>query len=69
MRMQDGALRDRKSKDHLWAHCPVCNMRVDKWTAKFKSEYEDKPYIFCSARCQERFQEEPESYKYLSIEI
>jgi len=60
--LEDGALRDRKTKDHSWVHCPVCKMRVDKWTANFKSNYEDKPYIFCSARCQERFEEKPEDF-------
>lgn len=62
--LEDGALRDRKTKDHLWIHCPVCNMRVDKWTAKFKIDYKSKSYIFCSSRCLERFEEKPEDFIY-----
>jgi len=62
--LEDGALRDRKTNDHSWVHCPVCNMRVDEWTAKFSHNYEGDRYVFCSTRCRQRFQEKP--YQYLT---
>jgi P-type Cu+ transporter len=38
---------------------PVCGMRVDRRTAKHRFEYRGQEYLFCSARCRERFQAEP----------
>jgi putative ABC transport system ATP-binding protein len=57
--LEDGALRDRRSEKHAWVHCPVCNMRVDEWTATLHMDYEGHRFVFCSLRCQERFQENP----------
>jgi Cu+-exporting ATPase len=45
---------------------PVCGMTVDPHTAKHRAEYRGRTYYFCSARCRERFEAEPE--KYLSPE-
>lgn len=60
--LEDGALRDRKSERHSWIKDPVCGMRVDEWTATVFTEFEEKKYVFCSLRCLERFNAEPERY-------
>jgi P-type Cu+ transporter len=41
---------------------PVCGMDVDPHTAKHRAEYNGRPYYFCSARCKERFEADPEKY-------
>ena len=38
---------------------PVCGMKVDPATAKFKTQHEDKPYFFCCAGCLARFEANP----------
>jgi len=60
--LDDGELHDRKDEDHAWVRDPVCGMRVDEWTAGIFSEYRSTRYAFCTNRCKERFDEEPESY-------
>jgi putative ABC transport system ATP-binding protein len=60
--LEDGALRDRRAEKHQWAHCPVCKMRVDEWTATLQIEHKGHRYVFCSARCSERFRENPTVY-------
>ena len=41
---------------------PVCGMDVDEQRAARKSEYEGRFYYFCSADCQQRFDEDPAHY-------
>jgi P-type Cu+ transporter len=41
---------------------PVCGMRVDPATSKRFFEYKGTTYYFCSARCLERFSNDPESF-------
>ncbi|MEX0852523.1 MAG: heavy metal translocating P-type ATPase [Bauldia sp.] len=41
---------------------PVCGMSVDPHTAKHRTEYRGRTYYFCSARCRERFEAEPDKY-------
>jgi Cu+-exporting ATPase len=41
---------------------PVCGMYVDPAKARGSSEYQGKTYYFCSPRCVERFNAEPEKY-------
>src|SRR5438105_546953 len=41
---------------------PVCGMNVDPHTAKNWAEYRGRTYYFCSARCRERFEADPEKY-------
>ncbi|MDH5445441.1 MAG: ATP-binding cassette domain-containing protein [Gammaproteobacteria bacterium] len=60
--LEDGILRDRKEDKHNWVHCPVCNMRVDEWTAELRYNYHRHEYVFCSERCRERFKAEPGKY-------
>ncbi|HIH70400.1 MAG TPA: YHS domain-containing protein [Methermicoccus shengliensis] len=41
---------------------PVCNMKVDEGTAKYKSTYKGKVYYFCAPGCKKSFDENPEKY-------
>jgi Cu+-exporting ATPase len=41
---------------------PVCGMRLDPATAKHRFAYSGQDYFFCSARCRERFEAEPEKF-------
>ncbi len=41
---------------------PVCGMKVKRETARHRFEYRGREYLFCSARCRERFQAAPESF-------
>jgi P-type Cu+ transporter len=41
---------------------PVCGMMVDPQKAAGKVEHSGKIYFFCSPRCKERFEKEPEKF-------
>jgi len=41
---------------------PVCGMQVDPATAKHRAEHDGKTYLFCSARCHDRFVADPVQY-------
>jgi Cu+-exporting ATPase len=41
---------------------PVCGMTVDPATAKHRRDHDGEDYVFCSARCAEKFEAAPESY-------
>ncbi len=41
---------------------PVCGMTVDPHNAKYRSNYEGRPYYFCSAGCKVKFEREPRRY-------
>jgi P-type Cu+ transporter len=41
---------------------PVCGMMVDPQKSAGKVEHGGKPYYFCSPRCAERFESEPERF-------
>jgi P-type Cu+ transporter len=41
---------------------PVCGMRVDPVTAKHRCTHQGQDYFFCSGRCRERFEAEPEKF-------
>jgi putative ABC transport system ATP-binding protein len=60
--LEDGALRDRKAEQHSWVRDPVCGMRVDEWTAEVTTTYNGHRHVFCTQRCLERFEAEPERY-------
>jgi putative ABC transport system ATP-binding protein len=62
MWLDDGVLHDRKEEEHAWVRDPVCGMRVDEWSAQIFSEYKNRRYVFCSKRCKERFDKEPDKY-------
>ena len=41
---------------------PVCGMKVKREPARHRFEYRGQEYLFCSARCRERFQADPENF-------
>ena len=41
---------------------PVCGMRVDPATARYRAEHAGQEYFFCGARCLERFTAEPQRF-------
>ena len=41
---------------------PVCGMSVNRDTAKHRFAYKGQDYFFCSARCRERFEAEPQKF-------
>ncbi|CRX37598.1 heavy metal translocating P-type ATPase [Estrella lausannensis] len=41
---------------------PVCGMQVNANKTEFKSDYREKGYFFCSARCLQAFEQNPEKY-------
>ncbi|MCC8981290.1 heavy metal translocating P-type ATPase [Bradyrhizobium acaciae] len=41
---------------------PVCGMKVNPVTAKHRFSYKGGEYLFCSGRCRERFEAEPDKY-------
>jgi len=41
---------------------PVCGMEVDTSKAKYKSVYKGRVYYFCSERCKEEFEANPEYF-------
>jgi YHS domain-containing protein len=44
------------------AQDPVCLRYVDALKAKEKIRYQDRTYYFCSTKCREEFEKEPERY-------
>ena len=60
--LEDGALRDRKTETHSWVKDPVCGIRVDEWTAIHTSLFENQKYVFCSNKCEEKFNQAPSQY-------
>jgi P-type Cu+ transporter len=41
---------------------PVCRMTVDPHTAKYRTIYQGRPYYFCSAGCETKFEADPKRY-------
>jgi Cu+-exporting ATPase len=41
---------------------PVCGMKVNPATARHRFAHQGQDYFFCSGRCRERFEAEPEKY-------
>ncbi len=44
------------------ARDPVCGMEVEESQAAGKSEYQGRPYYFCSEECKEQFDKSPERF-------
>jgi Cu+-exporting ATPase len=40
----------------------VCKMDVDEGSAAATTEYEGDTYYFCSVKCKEKFESDPERY-------
>ena len=41
---------------------PVCGMKVDTRSARYRYELGDTPYYFCSSRCLDKFRADPDRY-------
>jgi Cu+-exporting ATPase len=41
---------------------PVCGMKVDPGTARFRAEYSGRTYYFCCAGCETKFRSDPARY-------
>ena len=41
---------------------PVCGMRVDPASARHRADHAGRRYVFCGARCKERFVADPAAY-------
>ncbi len=41
---------------------PVCGMTVNPHTAKYRADYEGRPYYFCRAGCKVKFQTDPKRH-------
>jgi P-type Cu+ transporter len=50
------------SQDAEIAIDPVCGMKVKRATARHRFNYQGNEYLFCSARCRERFAADPQSF-------
>jgi P-type Cu+ transporter len=57
-----GAHGGAADQDTAVAIDPVCGMKVRRETAKHRFEYKGQEYLFCGARCRERFQADPENF-------
>lgn len=44
------------------ARDPVCDMQVNEEQAAGTSKYQGETYYFCSTRCKEQFDQNPERY-------
>lgn len=53
---------DTPPPEAAFAIDPVCGMKVNPAIAKHRFGYEGEEYLFCSGRCRERFEAEPEKY-------
>ncbi|MGY3586147.1 Cu+-exporting ATPase [Bradyrhizobium sp. USDA 4341] len=53
---------DATPAEAAFAIDPVCGMKVDPATAKHRFSYQGEEYLFCSGRCRERFEAEPDKY-------
>ncbi|CCA92675.1 heavy metal translocating P-type ATPase [Novosphingobium sp. PP1Y] len=54
--------RDGAAPQDAAARDPVCGMTVDPATAKHRSELGGHSHYFCSARCLEKFEADPDRY-------
>ncbi|WP_425249093.1 heavy metal translocating P-type ATPase [Bradyrhizobium brasilense] len=53
---------DTPPAEAAFAIDPVCGMKVNPATAKHRFSYQGEEYLFCSGRCRERFEADPEKY-------
>ncbi len=49
-------------QDYVSAIDPICGMTVDRATAKHMTRHDGQRLYFCSGRCMEKFEAEPEKY-------
>ncbi|ODM74498.1 heavy metal translocating P-type ATPase [Bradyrhizobium elkanii] len=53
---------DTTPAEAAFAIDPVCGMKVNPATARHRFSYKGEEYLFCSGRCRERFETEPEKF-------
>ncbi|UGY20005.1 heavy metal translocating P-type ATPase [Bradyrhizobium septentrionale] len=53
---------DAAPAEAAFAIDPVCGMKVNPATAKHRFSYKGEEYLFCSGRCRECFEAEPEKF-------
>ena len=53
---------EAKAKAAGLATDPVCGMKVDPATAKHRTDHKAHTYYFCSQRCREKFEADPQRY-------
>jgi YHS domain-containing protein len=41
---------------------PVCKMKVEAASSKWRSDYKGKKYFFCAPGCKTAFDKDPEKY-------
>ena len=41
---------------------PICKMKVDEKSARFKSDHEGKSFYFCSQGCKSKFDADPHRF-------
>jgi len=42
---------------------PVCKAKIKKTEASATSEYQGKLYYFCSEKCRDKFDKNPDNYR------
>ena len=63
MTTAEPATRPRHHQPELpAARDPVCGMTVDPAKSRHHDQYAGHSYVFCSARCREKFNAEPARY-------
>ncbi len=56
------AQKERDHQDMTSVVDPVCGMKVDPETAKFRHKHEGDEFLFCSDHCQVKFKKDPQYY-------
>ncbi len=46
---------------------PICGMTVDARKAKYKSEFDGKPFYFCCGGCKQAFDKQPDKYVFAHL--
>jgi Cu+-exporting ATPase len=55
-------MTDDISQSAIAVKDPVCGMKVDPATAKYRFEHDGKPYYFCCGQCADKFKANLENY-------
>lgn len=62
MSATSAAQKERELDDIASVVDPVCGMKVEPETAKFRHEYEGDTYLFCCDGCRSKFAKDPQYY-------
>jgi P-type Cu+ transporter len=52
-------LQDYSTGEATFTLDPVCGLKLDEATAKYKTGYAGEMFYFCSIDCQKKFEEDP----------